>query len=259
MMEYYQLEGTSNGIVRTSDEAKKFADEMFHRLTSDEADGHFMPQKAGSRNSVSDHIDHSRVLELEKYPLSMAKLQDFLEDDLDAMLVKYFDGTSRRIAQTEKFGVNAHGFYDYMYIAEKGVQGIADLLGKNKTFRKNFSALGENGHMEDVVLEELVAMPFATKPMMATRFASALVAEQAKNGSAVLKKCWMILLSQVLAERFRPHTQDEKKQSLRRCPTSKENVPLGITVISILWSKLSGLLRKNHNTEESFLVEPRRC
>lgn len=188
MMEYYQLEGTSNGIVRTSDEAKKFADEMFHRLTSDEADGHFMPQKAGSRNSVSDHIDHSRVLELEKYPLSMAKLQDFLEDDLDAMLVKYFDGTSRRIAQTEKFGVNAHGFYDYMYIAEKGVQGIADLLGKNKTFRKNFSALGENGHMEDVVLEELVAMPFATKPMMATRFASALVAEQAKNGTAGVEK-----------------------------------------------------------------------
>jgi len=188
MMEYYQLEGTSLGIVRTSDEARKFADEIFIRLTADDADGHFMPQKAGSRNSVSDHIDHGRVLELEKYPLSMAKLQDFLEDDLDALLVKYFDGTSRRVAQTEQFGVNAHGFYDYMFIAEKGRQAIADLLSKNKTFRKNFSALGEEGHMEDVTLDDLVVMPFAGKPMMATRFVSALVAEQLKNGSAGVEK-----------------------------------------------------------------------
>jgi len=198
MAAFYKREGTRNASttptpVRTDAEANEFAEKMFFKLTSDESDGVFIPEKGGSRNAVSDHIDFSRVLDLENDRLGLEQLEPFLENNLESLLVKYLEGSSRRILQTKRFGENAHGFHDYVKVATMGKKGIAKLLSTNKIFRKDFSARDEaTGFIEDVELVDTVAMPFeGGRDGAAVKFTDNLVDVMTRKGEAGARKMLM--------------------------------------------------------------------
>jgi hypothetical protein len=128
--------------------ARAFAEGLYQTLAGDGADGVFVPVRGGSRNPKFENVDYSRVIELEKYPTMLQEAEKFLEDDLEFLLVKYFEGSSRRINHTKKMGLNSHGFYDYLMAVDQGRDGIVRLLSRNKEYRKDLRYMGESGHVE---------------------------------------------------------------------------------------------------------------
>ena len=92
MEEYYVREQASLGKTPADGESKKFAEQIYLRLTEDAAeDGVFLPHKdirGLSKNPGNDSVDFSRVLNIGDYPESLNAMEKFLENDLDAILVK---------------------------------------------------------------------------------------------------------------------------------------------------------------------------
>ena len=184
MMEYYfqeqiqLLSGTSN--ILQKDDARQFAEKVYQSLTRESVDGVQVPEspkspiRGSTKNAQAESIDFNRLIELEKYPRAMELMEKFLEDDLEFMLVKYFEGSSRRILHTKKFGLNSHGVDDYLYATENGARGIAKLLSTNKVFNKDFRSVTTEGVQEGTLRSE-VSMPFTGKDQDAIKFSEELV------------------------------------------------------------------------------------
>jgi hypothetical protein len=191
MMRYYKVEKTAQGILGTDEEARAFAEGLYQTLAGDGADGVFVPVRGGSRNPKFENVDYSRVIELEKYPTMLQEAEKFLEDDLEFLLVKYFEGSSRRINHTKKMGLNSHGFYDYLMAVDQGRDGIVRLLSRNKEYRKDLRYMGESGHVEYGSLLETTVMPFEGKEFEARQFVDQLISVQQEKGSAAARQMLM--------------------------------------------------------------------
>ena len=170
MTQYYYRERTAKSIPTTAESAKEFAEGMYETLAGLGENGVFVPIKGGSRNPKFENVDFSRVIELEKYPDMMAEMEEFLEDDLEFLLVKYFEGSTRKIAHANGMGINSHAFYDYMMVADGGEPAIVQLLTRNKEFRSQHKALNSEGWMEEADLVDTIPMPFVGKEAEAQRF-----------------------------------------------------------------------------------------
>ena len=188
MAEYFRREKAGKGVDFTDDEAFDFANGIYETLAGDGADGVYGPIKGGSRNPKFDSVDFSRVIELEKDPHMLRELESFLEDDLEFLLVKYMEGSSRRMAHTEKLGINSHAFYDYMMAAEQGADGIVRLLSRNKEFRKDIRAIGETGYPEYGTLVDTIKMPFHNREAEARMFVQDLVSTANNKGTAAARQ-----------------------------------------------------------------------
>lgn len=189
MIHYYKVEHTARGELADEQAAREFAENMFGTLSDQSNQGTFIPGGGGSRNPTSDALDYSRMIELEKYPESISRMEEFLEGDLEFLLTKYFEGSSRRLAFMEKLGVNTHGYYDYMVVRNGGVQGIAELLSKNKEFttaRQGYN--NQTGFVESIDFKETVGMPFANRPGDAAAFADNLLSTFLSKGSVPARK-----------------------------------------------------------------------
>ena len=79
---------------------------------------------------------------------------------MESLLVKYLEGSSRRLTSSKAFGVNSHGVSDYMVVAREGKQGIIDLLTKSRQFEYDITAMNEKGRRETATLVDTVRMPF---------------------------------------------------------------------------------------------------
>lgn len=165
-------------------EAQKFAHDMYKRLAEDDdSDGLLMHDKfAAAESTMSENIDFSRVIELEKYPLLQEAFEPFLENDLESLLIKYFEGTTRRATTVDKMGTNSHAYHDYMVVINQGAKGIATLLSNDKTFEIKRSGLDSSKHPVEYTLSTTSPMPFKGKPAEATEFADALVRDFQQNG-----------------------------------------------------------------------------
>ena len=117
----------------------------------------------------------------------MGELEKFLEDDLEFMLVKYFEGSTRRTLHTKKFGLNSHGVDDYLYVAENGARGIAKLLSTNKIYQKDFRSVTTEGVQEGVLRSETL-MPFNGNDQQAIQFAEELVEIANTQGSPAVRE-----------------------------------------------------------------------
>jgi len=188
MEQYYFMEKASRGQEASSDEAKDFALGIYERLAGNEADGTFVPVRGGSRSPRFENVDYSRVVELEKHPEAMEMLEGFLEDDIESLLVKYMEGSTRKISHAEKFGVNNHGFYDYLMTAEQGADGIARLLSNNKVFRRDTRAITEDGYVVEPTVTETAPMPFEGDQGRARSFVKELVAAHQEKGTAAARQ-----------------------------------------------------------------------
>lgn len=188
MAYYYKLEKTAQGAdIPTKAEVNDFAEDMFIRLGTDETDGAYKPSMGGSKNPTSDHVDYSRMIELEKYPAAMQALEGFLEDDLRFLMIKYFEGTTRRLTYMEKLGQNSHGYSDYMTVLENGRDGIAKLLSTNREFVVNRTGNTASGPQE-YQLSSTALMPFEGDITAANDFADSLIRMYEEKGMAAAKE-----------------------------------------------------------------------
>ena len=187
MAYYFKLEKTANGEIPTRAEVTEFAEDMYLRLGTEEAEGLYKPAMGGSKNPTSDHIDYSRMIELEKYPAAMKALEPYLEDDLRFLLIKYFEGSTRRLTYMEKLGQNSHAYSDYMTVLENGQAGIAKLLSTNREFVVNRTAIAPSGPQE-YQLSTTAVMPFEGDGQAATEFSEELVRIYQQKGIAAAKE-----------------------------------------------------------------------
>ena len=154
---YFISEARNRGDVLPEGAAELRASKMLARLTDD--DGVYIPSRhVNQTGSKTDHLDFSRVVRLDEFPEHLDDLEGFLVNDLGGITTKYFNESSRRILLTKDFGIESHGFYDYMQTHENGLKGAAQLLSSGKVQRRSI----ESRDGEDVtVLEHQMFMPIA--------------------------------------------------------------------------------------------------
>lgn len=107
------------------------AREMIGRMLSD-GDGVVIPGSAGYSSGLSDSFFARRLLltkeDLDKLELGGKKLEDFMINDLEGLIVKYFDGTTRRKELHRQFGNGMIGYRVYKEASLDGVNYIPDFL-----------------------------------------------------------------------------------------------------------------------------------
>lgn len=190
-MRYFEMERIAEGGEVNPEEITAMAEKIAMKLTDEDADRYFPPQIRSS-NAKAEHLDYSRIFQLEKYPGFLKDFEPFLENDLEAIVTKYIDGAARRLVQNDRFGNSTHMFNDYMLAATEGVDGIAQLLSTPKVYRKEFRAL-EGGEMKNAMFELEVGMPFQGREDLAKQFAEGLVQTFQTTGRAGAEKALMEL------------------------------------------------------------------
>jgi len=150
------------------EETEEIARRTVLKILDDESEGLMVPGRGASRNSAAENLDGSRAIRLDNSDTSMA-LREFLEDDLEAVMVKYYDQAGRRIHQIETFGIGSHGAYDYLKVMQDGTAGAVQLLTTKKVFQSTKRARDESGNMEEVVFLDTFNMPFEGKEQEAAQ------------------------------------------------------------------------------------------
>lgn len=147
-------------------EALKKAQRIYDNLVSD--DGVFVPPSgSGGGEIIGDHLDYQRLIRLDKDKVALDLLEPFLEKDLGAITMKYFDTAVRKLDMVNRFGHGAHGWYDYLRVIEEGDEGIVGLLTSNKVFSKTVYGVGPDNERVAFELKRTSEMPFASKPGLA--------------------------------------------------------------------------------------------
>ena len=188
MIEYYKVDARANGRTVDNAEAEAFANGVMLKLTEEGDDGVFIPARGSTKNPTFENVDYSRVIELDKYPKMLDELEDFLESDISALLVKYLEGSSRRVVHAEKLGVNSHAVNDYLMVASDGEAGIAKLLSTNKVFKTDRNAMNEDGKIEVFTLEDTIRMPFTGNEAASREFSRNLIEVHNSQGTAAARK-----------------------------------------------------------------------
>jgi len=188
MGDYYKIERTSHGELANDADALTFAERIYDTLAGDDADGVMSPVHGSTRNPRFEEGDFSRMIELDKHPAALKKLEKYLESDLEFLLTKYFEGSTRRLVHTEKFGLNSHGVYDYMMAMDQGADGIVRLLSTNREYRKDVRYKGLDGYPEDGRIIDTTAMPFNGREAEAAMFVKDLIDVHARQGSGAARQ-----------------------------------------------------------------------
>jgi hypothetical protein len=193
MKRYYAIERNNMGAEYTDAEANAFAEGIMLKLLDETEEGVFIPVKGTTKNSTFENVDYSRVIELDKYAETgiLDELEKFLEDDLEAILVKYLEGSSRRLTSAKRFGVNSHAVSDYMTVAREGKAGIVALLTKNKQFEYDITAMNPQGRKETASLVDTIRMPFQGDNGEASEFVDKLMEVANTSGPAGARQMLM--------------------------------------------------------------------
>jgi hypothetical protein len=141
------------GTRETMDVLRNRAKEMMTRMLSDE-EGHIDGAEY-AKPALGDPF-HRRVLSLQ--PGDFDALDAFLVNDLEALLVKYFDRTVRARMLADRFGVQGHGFEAYKTVAQHGREAARDILLRDKAVKSQ--SMTRSGMIE----VEGVAVPRLTSP-----------------------------------------------------------------------------------------------
>ncbi len=156
MSRFFAREQNTPGFTGTResmDILRNRAKEMMTRMLSDE-EGH-VDAAEYAKPALGDPF-HRRVLNLK--PGDFDALDNFLVNDLEALLVKYFDRTVRARMLADRFGVQGHGFEAYKAVAQHGREAARDILLRDKAVKSQ--SMTRSGMIE----VEAVAVPRLTSP-----------------------------------------------------------------------------------------------
>lgn len=151
---YYLREAHANGKEMTPTQASQLADRVAHHIIDDE--GTFFPTKgSGTTGTREDHLDFQRLIRLDAdwAGQSLDELEGFLQSDLQDVIVKYFDGSTRRTDFYRQFGHNNHAFHEYLQVIAGGVNEAAALLSTSKSVSKNLALPGSGGEGDRLAVD----------------------------------------------------------------------------------------------------------
>ena len=106
----------------------------------------------------------SRVLNLK--PGDLDFMDDFLVQDLQGIMAKYYDRTIRKRVLTEQFGVNGHAFDAYVDVAENGIAEGVNILKAEYRPSNPVSTESGMGEVDELVIAKLNLSPQETQAMV---------------------------------------------------------------------------------------------
>ena len=109
-------------------EIAEIASNMMNRII--DTDGRIDVDVDARTSGITSDPFYQRFITLNKdtYP----EFADYLVDDLEGIITKYFDKTTRKKLMAKNFGAGGHGLNAYTVTAKLGVEGAADILSENK-------------------------------------------------------------------------------------------------------------------------------
>lgn len=173
-------------------------EETARRIMADivDDDGLYVPPPVTHAIGPADTLDFQRLIRLDEHPGALQRLEPFLNNNLDFLLVKYLDNASKRIEQTKGLGVNVHAFADYMDVGQNGLSAITRLLAHPKVFTKKIKGRDDaSGMIETATLENLIEMPFKNE-MESAEAARVALDQYRRHGKSAAREYLMNLLPQ---------------------------------------------------------------
>lgn len=161
-------------------EAHAKAEKLINKMIDDR--GVVLPSGAGYSDAIGDHF-FQRVLTFTKKDLDELGLEEFMVNDLQGLLAKYFDASTRRRLFHQKWGIGNHGYEAYKNIAMSGRQGAVDLLTNPKT-KTVYSKIPTEKGAEELGTEITLITPL-TKDLDAAQKIVARVEEMLRHDDGV--------------------------------------------------------------------------
>lgn len=183
MKDYYIAESRSAGRRPLDIDAEEFAQNIYSTIA--EEGGVHIPRVGMTKNANADAIDFNRMINLDKFPDLKDRAEAFLERDLQTILVKYYDASTRRIMLNDQFGVNRHAYDDYMHTVQNGIIGAAELLTTRRVVRKQNQRLNADGIVEREQYIAETPMPFEGKFETAVKVIDEAHRRITENGGSI--------------------------------------------------------------------------
>ena len=125
---FIMRERRANGQQIDPQEAQGIAETMMKRITDTE--GRIDVDVDSSTANVAADPFYQRFITLNKD--TAPEFEEFLVNDLEGIITKYFDKTTRKKLIAKEFGANGHGIQAYMQTAKQGVTGALKVLNNPK-------------------------------------------------------------------------------------------------------------------------------
>ena len=141
-------------------ELGEIVDTMAHRLTKG-----YDPTTDGEVQSALGNPFAARVINLK--PGDYDFMDQFLVQDLQGILAKYYDRTIRKRVMTEQFGVNGHGFNAYVDTAEGGIAEGLRILKRSYSPSNEQKTQSGMSDVDELLIPPLRLTPERTKELEA--------------------------------------------------------------------------------------------
>jgi hypothetical protein len=156
---WFVREGAREGDVVNPADARVRATNLMKKL-SDDANG-VVADGFGYAEAIGDSF-LSRTLRLTTDDLNALGLEKFMVNDLEGLMAKYFDATTRRRIFHKKFGIKDHAFNAYKEILTGRESAVTSMLNSSKAYTNKRTGIMPDGNI-GLVEDEIPFIPTAIK------------------------------------------------------------------------------------------------
>jgi hypothetical protein len=138
------------GMPADRAQAELAAKTMMERML--DTDGRIDTDPILNKKMQSDPF-YQRMINLD--PEEIPEFEEFLVNDLEGIVTRYFDKTTRKLVLAREFGVQGHGFMSYRAVAEGGIEAAIRVLQTSKIVKSVRRDMEVEAEVEDVVIPPL--------------------------------------------------------------------------------------------------------
>lgn len=141
MTAWFQRESrnTPDRLPLNAQAARAEAEKMMNKIIDE--DGFLAQSGYAPFDSSSSDPFHQRFIHLR--PEDVPELGDFMTNDLEGIITKYFNRTARKRVMADEFGVGGHAYTAYKGVSDHGWNGAIDALsGQFSTTQTRFDTTG---------------------------------------------------------------------------------------------------------------------
>ena len=183
--------GTSEQAVASHRmDAEDFAENVVRSIIGDDTNGILPTTDFDGNGAPINSIENSRVLHFQKYPELHKQAIEFMDGSLMGNVVRYMDQATRKINHTRNFGLSGHAVYDYIQVAQNGMDGVAKLLSDEKVFTRTVTSVGEEG-AKKAEIRYKVPSPYAKRPEVARQVAG-VVTDMVNSGDVAGARAYLM-------------------------------------------------------------------
>lgn len=157
MTEWFVTEGAREGDVVNPADARVRATNLMNKL-SDDTNG-VVSEAFGYAEAIGNSF-LSRTLRLTTEDLDRLGLEEFMVNDLEGLVAKYFDATTRRRIFHKKFGIKDQAFNAYKEILVSRESAVTNMLTSSKSYTNKRTGIMPDGKV-GMVEDEIPFIPVA--------------------------------------------------------------------------------------------------